>query len=388
MSVYGLILAILVILVLLVAIIFYALFEIIVFNLKKKLNLLTQQQPSDLQYPRSFEGGDAPQGPTTYNDPKDMPGDGPSTPPSFWGEDPDQWSDQPSKFSSQPTQWQTPYDQPRRQMSSTFRPPGNPFAPPPGQAREWKVDDIHESPGRFEDPTEDDEDGGSFELDETQEEPTSPPLPFQPDHPGPRDAGTGFSPYQAQKEVMPLPEAVEYKSHAQENLVLNGQKPVRFDRPMDREHDSDKPGADQVPPPSPFPRGPPQYPPQAPIPPPSEPMRIPDRKDESSPRSGDRKDEEGWSLNNRKTQETRDAEEKTETRDAEEKQEIRETEEKPEIGETEEKPEIGNTEKNRGRGETEEKTETRETEEIPEIRETEEKTETREYREKPGERGD
>ena len=321
MSVYGLILAILVILVLLVAIIFYALFETIVFNLKKKLNLLTQQQSSQLQYPRSFEGGNAPQGPPPYHEPEDMPGDGRSPPPPFWGEEPDQWSDQSSGFSSQPTQWQTPYEQPRRQMGSPFRPPGNPFAPPPGQAREWKVDEMQQGRGRYEGPTEDEEeeDEGSFELDETQEEPSPTPPAYRPHFPGPGDAGTGNGPAQPENEVVPLPEAVEFQGHAEGKLVLDGQKPVRFDSPRDREYHSDKPGADQVPPPSPFSMGSPQYPPQAPIPPSNEPMRIPDRKDESSPRSNDRKDEEGQFLNNRKTQVIRETEEKSETRETEEK---------------------------------------------------------------------
>jgi hypothetical protein len=142
MSVEGLILIILVILVVLVSIIFYALFDTIVLNLRRKLNLIPNQQYGEGgPYPQdqgAYTSGPSPEG---YSDPGIPP---PGQQPGWSNSS---WSDQPSQsenWGQAPSGWQTPPNQSMPQMGSQFRPPGNPFAPPPGQAKEWRVDDAEQ----------------------------------------------------------------------------------------------------------------------------------------------------------------------------------------------------------------------------------------------------
>jgi len=277
MSVTSLMLLILVILVILVVIIFYALFDMIVFNLRKKMNI---QTPAEYQSPPSYRIDDNQETPDQQQSqahsmpppppPQDQQPQWSDQPPA-WGDQQGGWADQPPQWDQQPAQWQTPYDQNVPRFSGGFMPPGNPFAPPPGQMREWRVDEVpeqNEDPPSQGHPASGSEPGRSApDIPQYHESPqhSSPPQPpsHEPtgeqtraqepaanaasssqevqdavydtpyDHP-PRDrmehrpeTGDGLTVEQA----VHMPEAEQVAQQENGRIVLDGQNVVKFEKP-------------------------------------------------------------------------------------------------------------------------------------------------------------
>ncbi len=266
MSVEGLILIILVVLVILVATIFYSLFEMIVYNLKKKLDLTPQQHTTD-EYTQSedLDGLSRELSPEGYQ--QEGGGSMPSFPqPASWGEKPDRWSDQPSsdepapqQWGNRPTQWQTPHDHKMPQWGSPFMPPGSPFAPPSGQAREWRIDDVPDH-GEMMGGSND----GEIRMDDDVSQPgVSPDIQqgppqtntMPPPPPPPQPTYDSSSQQQPQSYPgSPIPTQTQYSPGT--SIPAQGQQPPGFPIPTQAQQPpmtSSEPQFDVHPPPPPAP---------------------------------------------------------------------------------------------------------------------------------------